>query len=177
MLFKKLSTWLITNWINEGFGWGMWLNVSIYRPLSGSSYIKLHSELRSPKKGLISIKNNNQKYFFWCHVRHINPVKIYPERIKKEDKKLVNSLSNDGIEFPTREKDFSMIEKQSNICICNVFCCKNKLTFPIYLSDQKLKNSINLMHIIDDDKSYYVYIKDFNKFMFHKAMNNSKSTF
>ena len=43
-------------------------------PIVGSSYIDLPIELRSPRKGLISIKNNDQKCFLWCHVRHINLV-------------------------------------------------------------------------------------------------------
>ena len=43
---------------------------------------------------------------------HINPVKIHPERITWEDKKLANDLNYDGIEFPVREKDFSKIAKR-----------------------------------------------------------------
>ena len=38
-------------------------------------------ELRSPKKGLISIKNKDQKCFLWCHARYINPSEEHPERI------------------------------------------------------------------------------------------------
>ena len=127
----------IDNWINEGSGLivelieSQYINISAYRPLSGSSYIKLPAELKSPKKGLINIKNNDQKCFLWCHVRHINPVKIHPERITQADKKLANNLNYDGAEFPVREKHFSKIERKSNICI-NVFCYENKLTFPIY---------------------------------------------
>ena len=34
--------------------------------------------------------------FLWCHVRYPNPVKINPERVTWEDKKLVNSLNYDG---------------------------------------------------------------------------------
>ena len=77
----------IDNCINKGSGWiielieSQYINISTYRPLSGSSYVKLPAELRSSKKGLINIKNNDQKCFLWCHVRHINPVKIHPERI------------------------------------------------------------------------------------------------
>ena len=41
-----------------------YINVSNYRPLSGSSYIKLPVELKNPKKGLINIKNNDQKCFY-----------------------------------------------------------------------------------------------------------------
>ena len=64
------------------------INVSTYRPLSGSSYGKLPAELRSSKKELISIKKkNDQKSFLWCHVRHVNLVKIHPERITWGDKK------------------------------------------------------------------------------------------
>ena len=92
----------IDNWINERSSWivelieSQCMNISTYRPLSGSSYVKLPAELKNSKKGLISIKNNDQKRFLWCHVRHINPVKIHPERTTREDKKLVNNLNNDG---------------------------------------------------------------------------------
>ena len=108
----------IDNWINERSGWivklikSQYINVSTYRPLSGSSYIKLSIQLKRPKKGLINIKNNDQKCFLWCHVRHINPVKMHPDRITQNEKKLVNDLNYDGIEFPVREKDFSKIEKR-----------------------------------------------------------------
>ena len=30
---------------------------------------------------------------------------------------------------------------------------------------------------MDENKSYYVYIKDFDRFMFHKTKKKSKSTF
>ena len=54
------------------------------------------AELRSPKEGLINIKNNDQKCFLWCHVRHPNPVKIHPVGITQNDKKLVNDINHDG---------------------------------------------------------------------------------
>ena len=135
----------IDNWINEGSGWivksieSQYINISTYRPLSGSSYVNLPAELRSPRKGLINIKNKDQKCFIWCYVRHINPVKIHPERIKKEDKNLVKDLDYDGVEFPLQEKYFDKIEVKNNICI-NVFGYENGLTFPIYVSDQKFEN-------------------------------------
>ena len=96
----------IDNWINEGSGWSVelmesqYINVSTYRPLLGSSYVKLPAKLRSLKRGLINIKNNDQMCFLWCHVRHINPVKKHPERITQEDKKLVNNIIYDGVDFP-----------------------------------------------------------------------------
>ena len=32
----------------------------------------------------------------------------------------------------------------------------------MYISDQKLENSMDLLLIIDENKSHYVYIKDFD---------------
>ena len=152
------------------------LNTLTYRPLSGSSYINLPVELGSSKKGLINIKNKDQKCFLWCHVRHINPSKEHPERIKKTDKKIAEKLDYDGIEFPVQEKDFSKIEVKNNICI-NVFGYENELVFPIYVSDQKFEDSMDLLLLIDNDKSHYVYIKDFGRFTFHKTKNKNKKWF
>ena len=81
---------MIDNWINKGFGWiielieSQYINISTYRPLSGSSYMNLPDELKSPRKGLINIQNKDKKYFLWYHVRHINSSKRHPERIKKQ---------------------------------------------------------------------------------------------
>ena len=79
--------YMIDVWINEGSGWNVesidsqYITISTYRPLSGSSYMNLPLALGSSKKGLINIKNKDQKCFLWCHVRHINPSKEHPERI------------------------------------------------------------------------------------------------
>ena len=169
--------YMIDVWINNGSGWNVesiesqYINISTYRPLSGSSYMDLPVELRSPRKGLINIKNKDKKCFLWCHVRHINPSNEHPERILKNDKK-----NYDRIEFPVQEKDFNKIEIKNNICI-NVFGYENRLVFPIYISDQKFKDSMDLLLLIDNDKSHYVYIKDFDRFMFHKTKNKNKKWF
>ena len=68
----------LDNWISHGSGWiveeiySQYLNLSFYLPLSGSTYIKLPKELDHPMKGLISVKNNDNRCFMWCHVRHLN---------------------------------------------------------------------------------------------------------
>ena len=77
------------------------------------------------------------------------------------------------MEFPVSKEDFSKIETKKQHCI-NVFCYENKLTFPIYISDQKFENLINLLLIIDENKSHYMYIKDFGRFIFHKTKNKNQ---
>ena len=52
-----------------------------------------------------------------------------------------------------------------------MFGYENKLAFSIYVSDQKFEDSMDLLFLSDDDNSRYVYIKDFDRFMFHKTKN------
>ena len=58
-----------------------------------------------------------------------------------------------------------------------MFCYENKLVFRIYVSNKKCENSMDLLLIIDVDKSHYVYIKDLDRFMFHKTKNKNKKCF
>ena len=58
-----------------------------------------------------------------------------------------------------------------------MFGYENELIFPIYASDQKFKGTIDLLLLINDDQSRYVYINDFNTFTFHKAKNKNKKWF
>ena len=133
-------------------------------------------ELSNSRKGLIKIRNNDQKCFLWCHVRHINPVEEDPGRIKKTDRINASNLNYEGIEFPVQEKDLKKIEVQNNICN-NVFCYGNELVYPIFISKQTFEDSIDLLLLIRNNKSHYAYIKDFNAFMFHKTKNKNKKWF
>ena len=56
--------------INNGSGWNVesiesqCIHISTYRPLSGSFYMDLSAEFKIPRKGLINIKNKDQKNFY-----------------------------------------------------------------------------------------------------------------
>ena len=90
---------MIEEWVSEGSGWAInhidshYINVTLYKPLNGSSYMELPTELRNPKKGLINIKNKDDECFRWCHIRHLNPQTEHPEGIKKEDKRSIEGLN------------------------------------------------------------------------------------
>ena len=70
------------------------------------------------------------------------------------------------------KKDFNKIEVKNKICI-NVCCYENKLIYPVHISDQKFKNSMDLL-IISDKLNQ---IKYFNKFMFNQTKNKNKKYF
>ena len=111
------------NWINEGSGWiiesieAQYVNISMYSPLIGSTYIELPDGLKNSMKGLIHIRNNDNKCFLWCHIIHLNLAKKHPERITKEDKNMINDLDYDGIKLPVSKKDYCRIERQNNFTL------------------------------------------------------------
>ena len=76
-------------WVNNGSDWNVesiesqYINISIYRPLSASSYMGLPVELKSPRKGLINIKNKDQNVFYGVML----DILILQKNIQKELKK------------------------------------------------------------------------------------------
>ena len=153
----------IAQWISEGSGWTIqsienhYINIAIYNPLKGSSYIELPKELRHSAKGLINMKNKDNECFRWCHIRHLNPQDKDPQRIKKTDKQNIEKLDYSSIEFPVTVKQINKIEKQNNICI-NLFGYEEKQKFPIYISKEKYQDHMELLLITEGENKHYVLI-------------------
>ena len=76
------------------------------------------------------------------------------------------------LSFTCKKKILARLKKRT--IFASMCCYENELVFPIYISDQKFKDLMDLLLLIDNDKSYYVYIKDFNRCMFHKTKNKNK---
>ena len=72
-----------------------------------------------------------------------------------------------------KQKDYNKIEVKNYICI-NVLGYENGLVFPIYVSDKEFEDLMDVLLLTNDDKSHYVYIKYFERFMFHKTKNKNK---
>ena len=104
-------------WVSEGSGWTIdkidsnYINIVVYQPLHGSSYIDLPNELKNSAKGLINIKYKDNECFRWCHIRHLNPQRKDHQRIKRDDKQYVDKLNYNGITFPVSQ---NRIKKSRN---------------------------------------------------------------
>ena len=146
---------VIDKWVSEGSGWVIdridshYLNVTLYKPLNGSSYTELPTELRNSKKGLINMKNKDEECFRWCHIRHLNPQEKDSQGIKKEDKQSIEGLNYEEIEFPVSQKHYNKVEKQNSIRI-NVFGYENGQPFPIHISKETFEDQMNLLLITKD---------------------------
>ena len=172
----------VDKWLSGGSGWVInsinnhYINITLYKPLHGSSYIELPIELKNSAKGLINMKNKDGECFKWCHVRHLNPQKKDPQRIKKEDKQLIEGLNYEGTELPVSQKHYNKAEKQNSIRI-NVFGYEKGQPFPIHISKETFEDQMNLLLITKDDKKHYVLIKGFNAFMYNQSEHKEKKHF
>ena len=156
--------------------YNQYLNVSSYLPLSGSTSIKLPVELQHPMKGLINIQNTDNRCFLWCHARHLNldGTKFY--RMTKKDREIVKKLNYEGVDFPVSKKDCGKIGILNKIFV-NVFCYENKVIYPVYLSNQRFNDCLDLLLVSNNFVSHYVYIKDFNRVMFNKTKHKVRKYF
>ena len=163
----------ISQWISEGSGWTIqsvdshYLNIVKYKPMKGSSYIQLPSELGNCAKGLINMKNKDNECFRWCQD---------PQRIKKVDRQYVEKLDYSNIDFPVSVKHYRKIEKQNSINI-SVFGYENKEPYPIYVSKEKYEDHMELLLVTKDENKHYVLVKDFNKFMYNQTKHKERKHF
>ena len=126
-------------------------------------------------KGLINLKNKDIKCFKWRHVRFINPQSKNSDRINKQDKKIAETLDYRGINFPMKARDYEIVEERFNINV-NVFGYENKV-FLLYVSKKSNEQVINVLLLSNEEKSHYVFIKDFNRFVYSKTKHKDRKHF
>ncbi|CAB4031136.1 uncharacterized transposon-derived, partial [Paramuricea clavata] len=160
--FQNLgSNWIILNIESH------YVNIAMYKPLKGSSYMKLPADISNPKCGLINMKNEDNKCFIWSHVRHVRPKVRRATTITRQDVEFSENLDYEGIDFPVKISDIDKIERRNCISI-SVFGYKGKKQFyPIRNSKTKYDEHMELLLLGDGDgNNHYVLIKDVNRMLF-----------
>ena len=124
---EKGLGWIINSLIDHN------ISISKYNPLAGGSCIKLPKELEHPRKGLVNIQNIDDNGFFkWCLVRHLNSANHHSAKITKSDKDFAKKKDFRYIKFSANIRDIHKMEKINSIRIC-VFGYENKQKHPIYI--------------------------------------------
>ena len=113
----------------------------------------------------------------WCHIRLINPQNKNAERINEENKKncFCFGLSRYWFSYENRWLWVSWKKLQMNV---NVFCYENNI-YPIYILKKSNTHGWNVLLLINEEKSHYVFIKDLDELMYSKTKtkNQIKKTF
>ena len=74
-----------------------------------------------------------------------------------------------------KARDYEIIEERFNINV-NVFGYENRV-FPLYVSKKCDEQVLNVLLISNEEKSHYVFIKDFNRLMYSKAKHKDRKHF
>ena len=170
--FQNLgSNWIILNIESH------YVNIAMYKPLAGSSYMKLPEDISNSKCGLLNIKNNDNRCFVWCHIRHLRPKDRRATTITEKDRELELSLNYEGIEFPVKISDIDKIERKNNINI-SVFGYKGRKQFyPIRISKSEHKDHMELLLLGEEGNLHYVLIKDVNRMLYSVSKHEQKKHF
>ena len=88
---------------------------------------------------------------------------------------LIESLDYRGINFPMKARDYEIVEARFNINV-NVFGYENKV-FLLYVSKKSNEQVINVLLLSNEEKSHYVFIKDFNRFVYSKTKHKDRKHF
>ena len=140
--------------------------ITEYNSLVGSSYIPLPKELRNSMKGMVNpINKIDNECFRWCHLI-----------LKYRNKQYINQLDYTGVTFPVTEKQYKRTEEQNQISV-NVFGYENGETFPLYISNKRFEDIIDLLLIEEDGVRHYVLIQDFNRCMLNKTKHEGRKHF
>ena len=109
-------------------------------------------------------------------MRHLNPQEKDQYRIKKSDKEMITKLDYNNIEFPVSLKQINKIEKQNNINV-NILGYDDKQVFPLYISNEKFDDHMEVLLFSEKENKHYILIKDFNRFMFNQTKHKAKKHF
>ena len=117
------------------------------------------------------IKNiDNNECFKWSLVKFLNSADPNPARITKVDKEFAKMLGFKGTKFPVKIRDIHEIEKNNSINV-SVFSYENKEKHAIYVPKKCCEEKyVDLLLIGKEGKRHYVFIKDFNIFMYDHTL-------
>ena len=89
---------------------------------------------------------------------------------------MVNNLNYLDLKFPISIKRYRLIEQKNNTCI-NLFCYENDLIYSVHVPAKTFEDCMNLFLITDENKSHYVYVKEFMRPFCNKTKIKNKKHF
>lgn len=158
-----------SNWSLFGVD-GARLKINKYKPLKGSSYIPLPTNV-ARKRACINVKSNDLKCFQYAVLAKF--VKITPHRVSKYTPDLLQRYDFSNITFPTPLHEIRKFEKKNNISI-NVFGLdKKQNVYPLKICKQELGDHRDLLLINKDNVQHYIYIQNFERLIHSQLTRNT----
>ena len=91
----------------------------------------------------------------------------------KKIKKIASTSDYPGIDFPMKTDDYELVDKRLQMNV-NVFCYENNI-YPIHISKNSNTHVSNVLLLINEEKSHYVFIKDLDELMYSKTKTKNQT--
>lgn len=165
------------------------VNINEYRPLRGSSYLKLPDSI-GRKKACVNVQNKDIYCFKWAVISALyqkvksakRPSAYHVENIKDSVITLANGVQLDftGLNFPLQVNEIAVFEASNPSVSINVFGIekdeyesKYKVIGPYYNSKHIKNKHINMLLLQEGDCSHYVWIKNMSR-LIGSQLNHGK---
>lgn len=173
----------LESWLHNGSGWtierieNLWLNIAMYQPLKGGSYIKTPPGLIG-KSAIINVQNQDDHCLRWALRSALFPV-------GKNAQRTSNYPTNDGLNFqdisaPTPISQIIKVEKKNNLAI-NVFGWKGCVIVHQLSKQPPEIPRINIMLIEQEEEDglyvHYTWIKDLNRLLYDQTKHKERKHF
>lgn len=162
----------------RGSGWSLTsvdmveFRYAVYQPIRGSSYIPLPASIKSTK----SVVNfhNKDKFCFKYTILSKHVQRIWSKKTFIPYLKLYNW---DNLNWPLSVDDIKIFEKNNDVSIHVFFIDDDSYIKPYRLSKKEKENHFDLLLLMEQNKSHFAYIKNFNRLIARQLpMNYRKST-
>lgn len=129
------------------------VQISSYRPLRGSSFVKTPDKLEW-KKAIVNVKNTSDDMCFkWAILSALHPAAQNPHRLQNY-LQYENELNFDGINFPVSLKDIDKFVKQNEQISVNVYYYDDDKVevCPLRVSNIVKEHHIHLLLLIGNNR-------------------------
>lgn len=136
------------------------ININKYCPLRGGSYIDLPVKVKNTKSCL-NIQNNDDCCLLWCIVAALYPSERNVCRMSSYPH-YSSVLNTKGMSFPSTISDVKILEKNHSDLSINIYGLdsSSNVTGPLYKSNVRKSNHVNLLYIEKNGNYHYCLIKD-----------------
>ncbi|CAH0406333.1 unnamed protein product [Chilo suppressalis] len=141
------------------------ININKYNPLRASKFIDLPKSLKL-KRACINIHNSDNFCFLWSIMAALFPAENNAHRTSSYPH-FENVLNIKNMTFPVNFSDIKTFEKNNSNISINVYGLKNKTNIvgPLYRTQNKKKNHINLLFIEKGNLTHYCLIKNLSRLL------------
>ena len=93
------------------------LNVAKYNPITGSEYFAMGW---TKNKGVLNLKNKDNKCFLWCTLAVLHPASVHPDRVSNY-KPYENELVTGDLEYPISPDDVQKLERLNSDIVWSLY--------------------------------------------------------